>query len=183
MEIVLAIVVASAVLLFGALISLGNERQKKVIDELREQVVLWAVQDLKIKREGLARSVKVEEPLVWLNKTASKVAGLELNLQVIEVTGEPATLVCHDRALNKHICFCRSSPNEIKKLSRFKRNRLRLQTDRRLLALNARHNAVYEISLLNGGILFDVELPLVWGALTGMKADLTERLWMYVIEG
>ncbi len=51
MEIILAIVVAAAVIFFGALISMGNERQRRAIDGLREQVVLWAVQDLKIKRE------------------------------------------------------------------------------------------------------------------------------------
>lgn len=43
MEIILAIVVAAAVVFFGALISMGNERQRRAIDELREQVVMWAV--------------------------------------------------------------------------------------------------------------------------------------------
>ena len=60
MEIILAIVVGVAVIIFGALISMGNERQRKAIDSLREQVVLWAMQDLRIKREGLARDVHVE---------------------------------------------------------------------------------------------------------------------------
>ena len=67
MEIILAIVVASAVIFFGALISMGNERQRKAIDGLREQVVLWAVQDLTIKREKLSRSVSVANPLEWFN--------------------------------------------------------------------------------------------------------------------
>ena len=38
MEIILAIVVASAVIFFGALISMGNERQRKSIDNLRDQL-------------------------------------------------------------------------------------------------------------------------------------------------
>ncbi len=63
MEIILAIVVGVAVIFFGALISAGNERQRKAIDGLREQVVLWAIQDLRIKRENLACDVHVDDPL------------------------------------------------------------------------------------------------------------------------
>ncbi len=59
MEIILAIVVAAAMIFFGALISIGNERQRKAIDALREQTELWAMQDLRIKRERLVREVRV----------------------------------------------------------------------------------------------------------------------------
>lgn len=72
MEILLAIVVVSAVIFFGALISMGNERQKKAIDDLREQVSLWAMQDLRIKHEGHARDVRIDDPLGWLNTLATK---------------------------------------------------------------------------------------------------------------
>lgn len=92
MELFLAIVAALAVIFFGALISMGNERQRKAIDELREQVVLWAVQDLKIKRERLAHDVTVDDPLGWFNKTVSKVCGYDLKLQVHEVFEEPQAL-------------------------------------------------------------------------------------------
>ena len=39
MELLLALTVISAVIIFGAMISLGNERQRRAIDELREQGV------------------------------------------------------------------------------------------------------------------------------------------------
>ena len=93
MEIILAIVVASAVIFFGALISAGNERQRKAIDGLREQVILWAVQDLQIKREKLAHEVRVDDPLNWLNKIIGKTCNLEGSLQVIEVFEGPRALV------------------------------------------------------------------------------------------
>ena len=67
-EIILALVVAVAVIFFGALSSVGNERQRKAIDALREQVVFWAVQDLRIKRERLARDVRVDDPLLALRR-------------------------------------------------------------------------------------------------------------------
>ena len=67
-EIILALVVAVAVIFFGALSSVGNERQRKAIDALREQVVFWAMQDLRIKRERLARDVRVDDPLLALRR-------------------------------------------------------------------------------------------------------------------
>lgn len=84
MEITLAIVVASAVIFFGALISMGNERQRNAIDNLRDHISLWIMQDLRIKRERLAIDVSVDDPLGWINKIATKVCGIELNLHVME---------------------------------------------------------------------------------------------------
>jgi len=76
MEIILAIVVATAVIFFGALISMGNERQRRAIDDLREQTVLWAMQDLRIKREKLARDVRIDDPIGWLNRITVKSVGM-----------------------------------------------------------------------------------------------------------
>ena len=55
MEYLIGTSVLLAVLLLGALISAANERQRKAIDGLREQVEAWAEQDIRIKREKLAR--------------------------------------------------------------------------------------------------------------------------------
>src|SRR6266498_49493 len=94
MEEIIAIVVVAAVIFFGALISLGNERQRKAIDGLREQTVLWAMQDLRIKRTALERDVYVDDPLAWFSKTASKIVGSDLQLQVVEIFDNPSVLVC-----------------------------------------------------------------------------------------
>ena len=115
MEIVLAIVVVIAVIFFGALISMGNERQRKAIDELREQTVLWAIQDLHIKRERLAREVRVDDPLGWLNRMTSKVCGYDLNLQVVEAIDEPRALICVTGDGSK-VVFSPLSPGEIRRM-------------------------------------------------------------------
>jgi len=94
MDLILAVVVVIAVIFFGALISAGNERQRKAIDNLREQVVLWAMQDLRNKREKLARDVKMDDPLGWLSKIASQIVGTDLQLQVLEAFDDPPALVC-----------------------------------------------------------------------------------------
>ena len=124
MEIMLAIVVASAVIFFGALISMGNERQRKAIDSLREQVVLWAVQDLKTKREHLSQIVQVPDPLGWLNKTASRVCGYDLKLQVLEIFDEPQSLVCTSGNEGIRVVFSPFSPTDIHRIKSGKQNRL-----------------------------------------------------------
>lgn len=72
---------------------MGNERQRKAIDGLHEQIVLWAMQDLRIKRERLARDVQVNNPIEWLNKITAKVSGFNLNLQVVEFSITPDACV------------------------------------------------------------------------------------------
>jgi hypothetical protein len=179
MEIILAIVVASAVIFFGALISMGNERQRKAIDGLREQVVLWAVQDLKIKREHLARTVQVPDPLGWLNKTASKICGYDLKLQVLEMFEEPRSLICTSGDGSVRVIFSPLSPADLRRIKSSKQNRLSQFASHNPLLLLPKGANVLELSVLNGGHLFDLELTLAWKALTGHDLELATRLWMY----
>ena len=181
MEIILAIVVASAVIFFGALISMGNERQRKAIDGLREQVVLWAMQDLRIKRERLARDVHVENPLGWLNKVAARVCGYNLNLQVIEVHENPRVLICTAEGSSVRVVFSPHSPSEIHAMKSAKHNRLSQYADRNPLLSFPRDVTAFECSILNNGILFDLELPLVWNGLTGNNVNEMGSIWIYMI--
>lgn len=181
MDILLAIVVASAVIFFGALISMGNERQRKAIDSLREQVVLWAVQDLKIKREHLAQTVQVPDPVGWLNKTASRGCGYDLKLQVFEIFDEPQSLICTSGDGSVKVIFSPLSPADIRRIKSGKQNRLLHPLDHNPLLLLHKNTQSYELSVLNGGILFDLELSLAWKALTGQEIGLVNSLWMYII--
>jgi hypothetical protein len=181
MEIILAIVVASAVIFFGALISMGNERQRKAIDNLREQVILWAVQDLKIKREHLARTVQVPDPLGWLNKTASKICGYDLKLQVLEMFDEPQSLICASGDGKTSVAFSPFSPTDLRRFKNGKHNRNRLSQfkDHNALLFLPRSVIIHELSVLNAGHLFDLELSLAWKELTGQHLETNNRLWMY----
>jgi hypothetical protein len=180
MEIMLAIVVGIAVIFFGALISLGNERQRKAIDGLREQVVLWALQDLRIKRERLARDVHVDDPLGWFNKVATKAYGYDMNLQMVEATDNPGVIICDVEGGRGKILFSPLSPGEIRAMKRTKHNRLSKYADRNPLLSLPRDVTTFECSVLNNGILFDLELPLAWKGLTGNNIDEMSRLWMYM---
>jgi len=182
MEIILAIAVILAVIFFGALISMGNERQRKAIEKLREQVILWAVQDLKIKREHLARTVQVPDPLAWFSKVASRLCGYDLQLQVLDVDvyETPQSLVCASGNGSTKIVFSPLSPVELRRIRSGKRNRLSQFTHHNPLLLLPKKVEVHELSILNGGPLFDLELALAWKSIAKRDVENVDKIWIYV---
>jgi hypothetical protein len=181
MEILLAIVVASAVIFFGALISMGNERQRKAIDGLQEQVVLWAVQDLKIKYEHLARTVQVPDPLHWLSQVAGRMLCQEVSLQILEAFQETQSIVCADITGGHKIIFTTLSQIETKKLAIGRQARLsNFATGNPLLSL-PKKVVCHKLTILNCGYMFDLEFPIAWNKLTGWSAENRDGLWMYLI--
>jgi hypothetical protein len=149
MEMILALVVVIAVIIFGALISMGNERQRRALDGIRKQTALWASQDLRLKREKIARDVKVDDPIKWLNMVAAKVCGELLDLTVAEVFNEPQTLVCIDKN-SRRVVVSLASPEEIRRLKRERKNKLRGMSNRHPLFNLPQKTGQVELSILNG---------------------------------
>ena len=179
MDAVLAILVLGAVIFFGALISAGNERQRRALDEIREQAALWAMQDLRLKREKLARDVKVDDPLAWLNQVVAKVYGESLDLTVTEFFENPQVVVCAGKD-GQRVLFSPASPDDIRRMKRERKSKLsRVGNAHPLLDLPHGVEQL-DISILNGGILFDLELPLAWRSLTTMEICRSEQLRMYL---
>ncbi len=180
MEILLAIVVASAVIFFGALISTGNERQRKAIDGLREQVVLWAIQDIKIKREKLEQEIRIDDPISWFNKIAYKISGHRMKLSIVEILNDNSTLIFSSEEGQSRVVFSTISPTDLKSLRREKKSRLSNNIDSHLTTLLSKQVAAYEISALNGGIMFDLELSLAWSMMTSQISTAINKIWMYI---
>ena len=180
MEMMLALAVLAAVIIFGALISLGNERQRRAIDALRDQIVSWAVQDLKIKRDHLAREVRVDDPLGWLNRLVARAFGTALDLQVVEYFEDPQALVCQSGG-GTRVLFSPLSPAEIRAMNKMRKGKLAQYTSGNPLLGLPRGVGGQEFSPLNSGAVFDLELALAWKGLTGREVQM-ERLWMYMIK-
>lgn len=182
METILAIVVATAVIFFGALISIGNERQRRAIDGLRDQVVLWAVQDLKIKRKHLEQAIQVPDPLGWLNRTMSNLVGYDLQLQIVETFDQPQALVClaGSEDAGSRLILSPLSPSDLRRLKNNKHNRLSQFADHNPLWVLPRDAKIHELSVLDGGYLFDLELMMVWEAITGRLLNWKDRIWLYI---
>jgi hypothetical protein len=180
MDAVLAVLVLGAVIFFGALISAGNERQRRALDGIREQAALWAMQDLRLKREKLAREVKVGDPVAWLNQVVANVYGENLDLTVTEVFDNPQALVCTAKD-GRRVMFSLASPNDIRRLKRERKSKLsRIGNTHPLLELSRGAEQI-EISVLNGGILFDLELSLALRMITKQDTSQVNRLWLYFL--
>lgn len=178
MEMVLALVVVIAVIIFGALISMGNERQRRALDDIREQTALWASQDLRLKREKLAREVKVDDPVKWLNMVVTRACGESLDFTVTEVFDTPQTLVCMDEN-SQRVLVSLASPADIRRMKQERKSKLLgVSNDHPLFNLPQKVEQV-NISILNGGILFDLELPEAWELLSGMKITGIDKVWVY----
>lgn len=180
MEILLTIVVASAVIFFGALISMGNERQRKAIDNLREQIDLWAIRDIKIKRKKLGEEISIDDPIPWFNKTVYKISGHYMELSIVEIFNDNSTLIFCSKEGKNRVVFSTISPNDLKSLRREKKNRLLYNIGSDLVSLVPKRAAAYEISVLNGGIMFDLELSLAWSIITAQKSTILNKIWMYI---
>lgn len=179
MDAVFAILVLGAVIFFGALISAGNERQRKALEGIREQAAQWAMQDLRLKREKLAREVKVDDPVGWLNQVVAKVYGENLGLTVTEVFDNPQALVCMANDGRK-VVFSPASPDDIRRLTLKQTDRLSRATNFHPLSKFSRKMEHLKLSILNAGVFFDTELPTAWKRVTGHDELAPDSLWMYI---
>lgn len=179
MDVVLAILVLGAVIFFGALISAGNERQRKALEGIREQTAQWAMQDLRLKREKLAREVKVDDPVAWLNQVVAKAYGENLGLTATEFIENPHTLVCTAKD-GRAVLLSTASPDDIHKTNMKRQGRLsRVPNFHPLLKL-PRNAECIKLSILNAGVLFDLELQQMWKLVSGQDELKTDILWMYI---
>ena len=181
MEYLIGTSVLLAVLLLGALISSANERQRKAIDGLREQVEAWAEQDIRLKHEKLARQIVVPEPLAWLEKTAAQVLGSAPEL----VTAAPwrkenltaIIAICKD---GRRLIFTPLPRERFLKEIQLKGRGVLAQAETGLLGDKPKKTSHFDLSVLTSGMFFDIEADQVWQAIT-MQALPAKRLTMFEV--
>lgn len=176
MDYFIALLVLVAVIVFGALFTVGNERQKRELAHIRVVEEQWAEQDLRIKRGKLSRETSIEDPVAWLCAVVSRALEEPLALVGKEVFENPDAVSFTDSESGRRFVFTLLPPAHIKKLSKQRKSN-RLGTLHPLLPVK-RGVEVTELNMLNGGLLLDLELPHAWKGLTG-KDTRTERLWLY----
>ena len=168
MELLIGTSVLVVVFLLGALISAGNEKQRRAIDGIRQQAEAWAEQDIRIKREKLARQIAVPDPQAWLEKTAAQVLGSAPGL----VTAAPwqkdnltaIIAVCKD---GRRLVFTPLSRERFLKAVQLKGRGVLAQAETSLLGDKPKAASHYELSVLTSGMFFDIEADQVWLAITG----------------
>jgi hypothetical protein len=180
-DLLLAVVVVSAVIAFGALISVGNERQRRAIDALHQAYKQWAMQDLRLKRGTVSSQTKIEDITAWLTKSTSLAFGRKINVLDYQLHQTPVTTVeFHDADLGNTVICTLESPEVLLPILRKKNSTLRGELRANPLFRISKKTPAVELSMLNAGAMFDIELPLVWKILTGQMTE-SETLWTYIL--
>jgi hypothetical protein len=181
MDIFLAVSVLFAILLLGALISAGNERQRKAIDALREQAEHWAEQDIRIKREKLAREISIPEPLIWLENVAASALGSSPKLVTVSTwkkDGLHAILgLCAD---GRNVVFTPVPRERLLKALKTKSRDALAGLQNPLLGENPKRVPYTELSVVTNGMFFDLEAAHAWQAVIGETLPVP-RLTMYEV--
>jgi hypothetical protein len=103
---------------------------------------------------------------------------LEADFQFVEASDGTFKMVSAFIGRDNKIIPSRSSPSAIHKMMDEKRNLLTRFANRNPLFALPRNDSIHEISVPHGGVLFDLEFPMVWNRSTGQKVDPMERIWI-----
>lgn len=176
------------VALLAALITIGLERQRKELAEIRKQIENWAEEDLEVKRVKLAPQINVPDATAWLNTCAARAMGAEPGITrfPIESSFGAPKVVAGEDAEGRRYLLSATTPEAIRRIpvaGRWPWSRSRLSKFgsnlHPLLPLSGKVET-YQLSTLNCGIAFDLEAAQVWKKLTKEELKMKE-LWLYVL--
>lgn len=180
-DLLLAVVVVGAVIAFGALISVGNERQRRAIDALHQAYKQWAVQDLRLKRGTVGSQTRIEDIPAWLTKATSLALGHQISVMDYQLHLAPIRAIeFRDMELDSTMICTLEAPTRLRRMLRKRRSSLRGELNTNPVTRIGRKTPAFELSILNAGAMFDVELPIVWNKLTGQVTE-ADTLWIYLL--
>ena len=176
----IAFAVVCAVVVFGVLIVVGNERQKRELARIREIEQQWAQQDLRIKRGQAAKQIDIQDASAWLSKALTLAINEPVDLKNKEVLQDPDAVSFTDVRSGRRMIFTVLDPDQIRRLARRRKASRAARLSAYHPLMNTRSAQVVEMSMLNSGLLFDLELPVGWKLLTGQET-LTGQALAYVL--
>jgi len=160
----------------------GNERQRRAIDKLHHAYRQWAVQDLRLKRGVASTQTRIEDLTAWLTKTTSLSFGRKTIVMDYQIHHGPVdTVEFHDAEVGRTILCILESPEALKTILKTKRSVLRGELQPNPIFRVGKKTPAIELSMLNAGVMFDVELPIAWHTLTG-QATQADTLWAYILD-
>lgn len=181
MDILLGTSLLIAIVLLGALLTAANERQRKALDGIREQVEAWAQEDILVKRDKVARSIASESPLAWLERVSAGALGLApgiLSTERWEKDGLVAvTAVCKDGG---RLVFTPAPRERFLKTVKLKKRGALTRAETGLLGDKPEKVPHYELSVVTSGIFFDIEAAWAWPLFSGEKLP-AKRLTLFEV--
>lgn len=180
-DLLLAVVVVGAIIAFGALISVGNERQRRAIDALHQAYKQWAVQDLRLKRGTVGLQTQVADITAWLTKVTSLALGRKTGVMDYQLHQAPIlSLEFYDVELGSTVVCALEPPQVLLHMLKKKNSALHSELRANPLFSVGKKTTAVELSILNAGTMFDFELHAVWNTLTGQATE-SDTLWVYIL--
>ena len=100
-------------------------------------------------------------------------------MEIVDTYEEPPVVFCALEDGTEKFVFSPLSPFEIRELKKNKRHPLRRFIGENPLLSLPSDVRIYELSMMNAGTFFDLEMDHIWSEITGRKLQSTDRLWMY----
>ena len=73
MDVIFVLMILVVLIAMGAMISVGNERQRRALEGICREAQAWSEQDLRLKREKYARDIQVTDLPAWVEQVARQV--------------------------------------------------------------------------------------------------------------
>jgi hypothetical protein len=182
MELLFALLLTFSLLFIGLLISAGNERQRKAIDGLREEAEAWAEQDIRIKREALAREIFVPDALTWLESVSAAALGQPPKLLSVSSWRKDnlaaLTAVCQD---GRRLVFTPLPRKRLLDALKEKKSAL-AGVSGTIIGDKPAKTPWWELSVLSSGMFFDIEANQVWNSVMSEPLP-SGRLTLYEVAG
>lgn len=181
-EILIPLSVLGAVLLFGALITLGNERQRHAIDQLTRQAARWSESDLRLKRAEAVQKPLVKDPTEWLYRVAIAALGEAsplFSLTPWKPRGETLALVGHCSD-GRRLVLTHLPPRQFLPLVKVQSRGRASRAEVSLLGDRPNRTPVVECSIVNAGIFFDLEAAETWNLVAGEPLT-AERMYLFEV--
>jgi len=178
----LVVAVVAAVVVFGALISVGNERQRKAIEKLHMAYKQWAQHDLRIKRGMASTNIEVKDTTAWLSRAASLAFGRKVTVRDFQIHHEPVkTIEFQDGETGETVVCTLEAPSILKEIMKQKSRAFKGELKTNPVFWIGKKVQHVEFSMLTAGSMFDLELPVVWKRLFGDATE-TDVLWGYTVQ-
>jgi hypothetical protein len=174
------IIISPVVLIIGWVISIGNERQRKELARIRTIADQWAVEDLRMKRAKLSADVNVSDPKAWCNDLVARVLQFNPESTVEASLTKPDALVMYSAKQSRALAISPVSPENAQQFTR-----RASKQDQQMASVSAnnplfpypRNANVTELSPLNAGVTFDLEMEQVWKKLTKSSSAPVTPIW------
>lgn len=159
-----------------------SERQHRAIYALHQAYKQWAVRDLRLKRRTVSAETRIEDLTAWLIKTRSLAFGRKTSVMDYQIHNAPIiTAEFHDVDAGTTVVYTLESTEILMTILNKKRSVPRVELRSNPVFRIGKKTPAVELSMLNAGTTFDIELPVAWSRLTDQVTE-SDTLQAYLLK-